>query len=109
MDGYGHHLLHAVTTVCEMLAVGLGLPRDAITSAAEHGSHLLAPTATDLRKHGSKDTIFAGFHSCAAVARDVLTRQGPRLSHDPRPIALPGPQHLGTQQRSTHRGRRAVR
>ena len=69
MDGYGGRLLAAVTTVCEMLAVGLGLPRDAITSAAAHGSHLLAPTATDLRKHGIKDTIFAGFHSCAVRAR----------------------------------------
>lgn len=46
-----------------MAAVGLGLPRDAFSSAGTYGPHLLAPTASDLVKYGAKDTILAGFHT----------------------------------------------
>lgn len=45
-----------------MLATGLGLPAEAYIQASRTGSHLLAPTATDLIKYGSLGSIFAGFH-----------------------------------------------
>jgi hypothetical protein len=35
-----------------MLAVGLGLDEATFVDAGRYGSHLLAPTATDLRKYG---------------------------------------------------------
>lgn len=46
-----------------MTAVGLSLEHDRFTNAGSYGPHLLAPTASDLRKYGKKDTILAGFHS----------------------------------------------
>ena len=38
----------------EMLAEGLGLERSTFLRAGEFGSHLLAPTATDLQKYGTE-------------------------------------------------------
>ncbi|GAA5835595.1 hypothetical protein JCM5353_000902 [Sporobolomyces roseus] len=63
MEDWGVQIKRAVEGVSEMLAVGLGLDRDTLTKAAEWGSHLLAPTATDLRKFGKEGEIFAGFHT----------------------------------------------
>ncbi|GAA5961081.1 hypothetical protein JCM3765_006530 [Sporobolomyces pararoseus] len=63
MEEWGLQIKQAVEGVTEMLAVGLGLERDTLTKAAEFGSHLLAPTATDLKKYGKEGEIFAGFHT----------------------------------------------
>ncbi|GAA5869234.1 hypothetical protein JCM16303_000402 [Sporobolomyces ruberrimus] len=63
MEQWGTQIKQAVEGVSEMLAVGLGLERDTLTKAAEFGSHLLAPTATDLKKYGKEGEIFAGFHT----------------------------------------------
>jgi isopenicillin N synthase-like dioxygenase len=46
-----------------MTAVGLGLPATHFSDAGKYGSHLLAPTSSDLQKYGEKDTILAGFHT----------------------------------------------
>lgn len=46
-----------------MAAVGLGLPEKTFSDAGRHGPHILAPTASDLRRHGAPDTILAGFHT----------------------------------------------
>ena len=73
-------LSSSVEDVAEMIAVGLGLPRDTIKEAGKYGQaciyslrdyllirlhrpHLLGPTASDLTKYGTKDTILAGFHT----------------------------------------------
>jgi len=63
MDKWGTQMLRAVTDVNEMLAVGLGLDSQRLKDLATNGSHLLAPTATNLERYGQKDHIFAGFHS----------------------------------------------
>ncbi|GAA6020353.1 hypothetical protein JCM11491_000323 [Sporobolomyces phaffii] len=63
MEDWGTQIKRAVEGVSEMLAVGLGLERDTLTNAARYGSHLLAPTATDLAKYGREGEIFAGFHT----------------------------------------------
>ncbi|KAL7419225.1 hypothetical protein Q5752_006062 [Cryptotrichosporon argae] len=63
VDTWGHQLKQAVEGVARMLAVGLGLDENAFTSAGIYGSHLLAPTATDLVKYGQLDSIYAGFHT----------------------------------------------
>ncbi|KZW00552.1 Clavaminate synthase-like protein [Exidia glandulosa HHB12029] len=60
---WGSSMKNAVEGVAEMAAVGLGLPRSTFTDAGKYGPHLLAPTASDLRKYGEKDTILAGFHT----------------------------------------------
>lgn len=46
-----------------MAAAGLGLPEKTFSDAGRYGPHILAPTASDLRRYGEKDTILAGFHT----------------------------------------------
>jgi isopenicillin N synthase-like dioxygenase len=62
MNLWGSKLLTAVSTVAEMLALGLDLDQNAFTQLMHRAPHLLAPTGTNLAKHGVKDTIYAGFH-----------------------------------------------
>ncbi|WVR07890.1 hypothetical protein IAU60_004933 [Kwoniella sp. DSM 27419] len=63
MGEWGGIIKQAVEGVAEMVADGLGLDPKAFTDAGRYGSHLLAPTATDLAKYSKLDTIYAGFHS----------------------------------------------
>ncbi|ORY34577.1 hypothetical protein BCR39DRAFT_116062 [Naematelia encephala] len=63
LSEWGGMMKQAVEGVAKMLAVGLGLEEGAFSEAGRYGSHLLAPTATDLKKYGKLGTIFAGFHS----------------------------------------------
>ncbi|KAK4443774.1 hypothetical protein QBC34DRAFT_416533 [Podospora aff. communis PSN243] len=63
MNQWGTSMKNAVEGLTEMLAHGLQLPTDTFRSAGRYGPHLLAPTASDLVKHGAKDTILAGFHT----------------------------------------------
>ncbi|KAI0199435.1 Clavaminate synthase-like protein [Astrocystis sublimbata] len=63
LERWGKCMKSAVTGVAEMAAVGMGLPAETFSDAGRYGPHLLAPTASDLRKYGSKDTILAGFHT----------------------------------------------
>jgi len=62
MNKWGELMMGAIETVSEMAAVGLGLPNGAFTEIMKNGPHLLAPTGSDLGKHGALDTIFAGYH-----------------------------------------------
>lgn len=52
----------ALFSLAEMAAVGFEMPADAFTSRMQYGPHLLAPTGSDLNKHGALGTILAGFH-----------------------------------------------
>jgi isopenicillin N synthase-like dioxygenase len=61
LDSWGYKLLNAAFTISEMLAVGLGLHKHTFTDLLRCGPHLLAPTGSDLNKHGL-GTILAGFH-----------------------------------------------
>jgi isopenicillin N synthase-like dioxygenase len=61
MDSWGYKLLDSCHTVSEMLALGLGLDKDAFTQRMRLGAHLLAPTGAELDKHGL-GTVFAGYH-----------------------------------------------
>ncbi|PHH60741.1 hypothetical protein CDD81_1279 [Ophiocordyceps australis] len=63
MDSWGTLMKNSVENLSEMVAVGLGLDKDYFVNAARYGPHLLAPTASDLTRHGQKDTILAGFHT----------------------------------------------
>ncbi|EIW71350.1 hypothetical protein TREMEDRAFT_67719 [Tremella mesenterica DSM 1558] len=63
VNEWGGFMKQAVEGVTRMLAVGLGLDEFAFLSVGKFGSHLLAPTATDLEKYGKLNTIFAGFHT----------------------------------------------
>jgi len=62
MNNWGKMMHNASESLLEMVAIGLGLPRDTLTEYGKHGPHLLAPTASDLSKHAKVDTIFAGYH-----------------------------------------------
>ncbi|WWC73863.1 uncharacterized protein I206_107835 [Kwoniella pini CBS 10737] len=63
VNEWGGSLKQAVEGVAQMVAVGLGLDENTFTDAGQYGSHLLAPTATDLVKYGKLNTIYAGFHT----------------------------------------------
>lgn len=72
MEEWGLQIKQAVEGVTEMLAVGLGLERDTLTKAAEFGSHLLAPTATDLKKYGKEgESEFPFSHRLSDLKRDL--------------------------------------
>ncbi|KAL7158178.1 hypothetical protein ABFS83_02G124600 [Erythranthe nasuta] len=62
MDFWGYKMISAIEAVAEMAAVGFGLQKDAFTSLMKQGPHLLAPTGSDLRRHGQIGTVFAGYH-----------------------------------------------
>eukprot|EP00252_Welwitschia_mirabilis_P024253 TRINITY_DN7130_c0_g1_i3.p1 TRINITY_DN7130_c0_g1~~TRINITY_DN7130_c0_g1_i3.p1 ORF type:complete len:391 (+),score=62.12 TRINITY_DN7130_c0_g1_i3:157-1173(+) len=62
MNGWGSKMISAVEVVAEMAALGFGLPKDSFTSKMKEGPHLLAPTGSDLLKHGKEGTVFAGYH-----------------------------------------------
>ncbi|KAI0160063.1 Clavaminate synthase-like protein [Hypoxylon sp. FL1284] len=63
METWGKCMKSAVSGLAEMAAAGMGLPAETFTDAGRYGPHLLAPTASDLEKYGTKDTILAGFHT----------------------------------------------
>ncbi|WWC92628.1 uncharacterized protein L201_007587 [Kwoniella dendrophila CBS 6074] len=63
VNEWGGCMKQAVEGVAKMVATGLGLEENAFTDAGRYGSHLLAPTATDLVKYGKLNTIYAGFHT----------------------------------------------
>ncbi|KAM0754622.1 Clavaminate synthase-like protein [Meredithblackwellia eburnea MCA 4105] len=62
MEGWGLQIKTAVEDTAKMLGDGLGVG-DALVKAGSYGPHLLAPTATDLKKYGQIGEIFAGFHT----------------------------------------------
>jgi hypothetical protein len=61
MDTWGNQVVNSGLLAAEMAAIGMGLDKDAFTSRMHQGSHLLAPTASDLIKF-DVGTAFAGFH-----------------------------------------------
>jgi len=63
MNSWGDHMLKALESSCEMLALGLGLDRMALRDVMHLGPHLLAPTGSDLARYSEVDTIFAGWHT----------------------------------------------
>ena len=63
MNAWGGKLLAAGEAVAAMAAAGLGLADDDFTSRMVGAPHLLAPTAVDLKLHGAKGTVLAGFHA----------------------------------------------
>jgi len=62
MDRWGGLMLQSIHTIAEMAAVGFGLPADNFTKLMKYGPHLLAPTGSDLSKHGKLNTVFASYH-----------------------------------------------
>jgi len=63
MDMWGSRMMDALFSLASMAAIGFGLPEDTFTSRMQNGPHLLAPTGSDFKVHGAKNTILAGFHS----------------------------------------------
>lgn len=61
MDSWGKAMINGCLTVAEMAALGLGLRMDTFSSKMHGGSHLLAPTGSDLLRY-DVGTVFAGFH-----------------------------------------------
>lgn len=62
MNKWGSLILETIHTVAEMAALGFDLPADSFTKLMKFGPHLLAPTGSDLEKHGKLGTVFASYH-----------------------------------------------
>jgi isopenicillin N synthase-like dioxygenase len=62
MDQWGNLMLQACFTAAEMAAVGFDMPANSFTGMMQNGPHLLAPTASNLKKHGDLNTVFAAYH-----------------------------------------------
>jgi hypothetical protein len=60
MDKWGEKLLRTVETVSEIAAVGFGLPTTAFTSLMQNAPHILAPTGSNLERHGQVGACYAG-------------------------------------------------
>ncbi|KAK4689858.1 hypothetical protein P7C73_g231, partial [Tremellales sp. Uapishka_1] len=63
VNEWGYFMKQAVEGLTRMLAVGLGINEMTFVDAGRYGSHLLAPTATNLMKYGKLNEIYAGFHT----------------------------------------------
>ena len=61
MDGWGNKMLSACEVAAKMAAIGFNLPENSFSDIMRYGSHLLAPTGSDLAKF-DVGTIFAGVH-----------------------------------------------
>ena len=81
MDGWGGRMLAAVRLVAAAAAVGFGLPADALTSLMDGGPHLLAPTGSDLGRHGARGTVLAGARAGAGLAWGLRARAPGHQSH----------------------------
>jgi len=75
MDGWGNKLLTALHTALELLAMGLGLPKDAITSLMEQGPHLLGPTGPPPLPPFRSPTRPPSFPTSLTVSPCVLERR----------------------------------
>ncbi len=62
MNRWASLLLGAVSSVAEMLALGLGVDKTTFTSKMKYAPHLLAPTGSDLGTHCELGTVLAGWH-----------------------------------------------
>ncbi len=60
LDTFGGRLLDVARTVTACVAQGLGLEPRRMARVVEGGPHLLAPTGSDLSKHGALGTVLAG-------------------------------------------------
>lgn len=62
LNAAGEMLLDSTFVLLEMLALGAGLPRDSFTEICTLGTHLLAPTGSNLSEYVQPGTVLAGAH-----------------------------------------------
>jgi hypothetical protein len=61
MNKWGGQTHQAAMTALEMAAIGFGMAPNTIRDMTIGGAHLLAPTGSDLEKHGKIGSILAGW------------------------------------------------
>eukprot|EP00871_Galdieria_phlegrea_P005463 jgi/Galph1/5918/GphlegSOOS_G4541.1 len=63
LNNWGEKLLATGETLSEMLSIGFSLPRNTFPELIRYGTHLVAPTGSDLSIYGEQvGTVLAGFH-----------------------------------------------
>lgn len=62
MNTWGEKMLTVIKKVTRLIELGLGLDEGKLIELLNGGSHLLAPTGTDVKRYSKINTIYAGYH-----------------------------------------------
>ncbi|KAL8003480.1 putative oxoglutarate/iron-dependent dioxygenase, isopenicillin N synthase [Plasmopara halstedii] len=62
MNMWGHKMLDTITDLVELVALGLGLDKDALANRIKFGPHLLAPTGSNFHKFNQLNDVLAAYH-----------------------------------------------
>ncbi len=63
INNMGDSFLKILDILCEMISTECGLEKGYLANLCKYGSHLIAPTFSDLEKYGELKTVLAGFHN----------------------------------------------
>lgn len=62
MNNWGEKMLTVIKKVTRLIEKGLNTKENELSDLLIGGSHLLAPTGTDISKHCALNTVYAGYH-----------------------------------------------
>jgi isopenicillin N synthase-like dioxygenase len=62
MNTWGEKMLSLIKKVTTLIEIGLDLDEHQLTNLLNKGSHLLAPTGTNVSQYNEINTIYAGYH-----------------------------------------------
>ncbi|KUF98636.1 Long-chain-fatty-acid--CoA ligase ACSBG2 [Phytophthora nicotianae] len=62
MNMWGGKMLDAITDLVEIVALGLGLEKDALVDRIKYGPHLLAPTGSNFNVFNQLNDVLAAYH-----------------------------------------------
>lgn len=62
MNMWGGKMLDAITDLVEIVALGLGLEKNALVDRIKNGPHLLAPTGSNFNVFNQLNDVLAAYH-----------------------------------------------
>ena len=62
MNNWAKLMCNSLEILVEMLEIGLDLPKNSLKDLTQKVTHLLAPTASDLKKYGQLNQVLAGIY-----------------------------------------------
>jgi hypothetical protein len=101
---WGGKMMDAITDLVEIVALGLGLEKDALVDRIKYGPHLLAPTGSNFNVFNQLNDVLAAYHYGKAGEAELvrpsyshLSFTRPESADDPRQVALPWAVHLASR------------